>query len=63
MPLEHYCYAIDPALFENDDMVVLVDDEITTGKSALNFIRAIQSKYPRKKYGVVSLLDWRSVSR
>ncbi|WP_378951191.1 phosphoribosyltransferase [Pelosinus sp. sgz500959] len=60
--MEHYCYAIDPTLFENEDMIVLVDDEITTGKSALNFIRAIQSRYPRKRYGVVSLLDWRSES-
>jgi len=59
---EHYCYAIDPALFDNGDMVVLVDDEITTGKSALNFIKAIHSQYPRKTYGVVSLLDWRSVA-
>ena len=58
--MEHYCYAIDAALFDNGDMVVLVDDEITTGKSALNFIKAIQSQYPRKRYGVVSILDWRS---
>ena len=57
---EHYCYAMDPTLFENEDMIALVDDEITTGKSALNFIRAIQQKYPRKKYAVLSLLDWRS---
>ena len=59
---EHYCYAIDPALFENEDMIVLVDDEITTGKSAINFIKAIQKQYPRKKYGVISLLDWRSTA-
>ena len=57
---EHYCYAMKPDLFENEDMIVLVDDEITTGKSALNFIRAIQRKYPRRQYGVASLLDWRS---
>jgi uracil phosphoribosyltransferase len=58
--MEHYCYALEPGLFANEDMVVLIDDEITTGKSALNFIRVIQSHYPRKKYAVVSLLDWRS---
>jgi orotate phosphoribosyltransferase len=58
--MEHYCYALEPGLFANEDMVVLIDDEITTGKSALNFIRAIQSRYPRKKYALVSLLDWRS---
>lgn len=58
--MEHYCYALEPGLFANEDMVVLIDDEITTGKSVLNFIRAIQSRHPRKKYAVVSLLDWRS---
>jgi len=59
---EHYCYAMDTGLFENEHRVVLIDDEITTGKSALNFIRAIQSQYPRKEYAVVSLLDWRSAA-
>ena len=59
---EHYCYAIDPALFDNEDIIILVDDEITTGKSALNFIKAIQRQYPRKKYGIVSILDWRSAA-
>jgi uracil phosphoribosyltransferase len=58
--VEHYCYGTQEEWFANEDMVVLVDDEITTGKSALNFIRAIQRRYPRKKYAVVSLLDWRS---
>jgi hypothetical protein len=58
--VEHYCYGTQAEWFDNEDMVVLVDDEITTGKSALNFIRAIQHRYPRKRYAVVSLLDWRS---
>jgi uracil phosphoribosyltransferase len=58
--VEHYCYAAQAEWFANEDMVVLVDDEITTGKSALNFIRAIQHRYPRKRYAVLSLLDWRS---
>lgn len=59
---EHSCYAVDPTLFQNEDTIVLVDDEITTGKSALNFIKAIQNKYPRKQYGILSLLDWRSAT-
>lgn len=57
---QHYCYAMDANLFANEDLVALVDDEITTGKSALNFIRAIQQQYPRQEYAVLSLLDWRS---
>ena len=57
---EHRCYPLDPELFASGDDVVLIDDEITTGKSALNFIRAIQNRYPRKRYAVLALLDWRS---
>ena len=57
---EHRCYSRDPEFFDTDSDVVLVDDEITTGKSALNFIRAIQSRYPRQRYTILALLDWRS---
>jgi len=57
---EHRCYPLDPEVFGADSDIVLVDDEITTGKSALNFIRAIQSRYPRQRYTVLVLLDWRS---
>ncbi|SHK29056.1 phosphoribosyltransferase family protein [Tepidibacter formicigenes] len=56
----HRFYSIDPNILESKNTVILVDDEITTGKTALNIIEAIQKKYPRKKYVVVSLLDWRS---
>jgi hypothetical protein len=55
----HRCY-VDESLFENDSPIVLVDDEVTTGKTALNIIESIQSKYPRREYTVVSILDWRS---
>ncbi|WHZ57694.1 phosphoribosyltransferase family protein [Metabacillus hrfriensis] len=55
----HRCY-VDKSLFENDSPIVLVDDEVTTGKTALNIIESIQSKYPRREYTVVSILDWRS---
>lgn len=55
----HRCYAKEDR-FENNDPIVLIDDEITTGKTALNIIRSIQSQYPRKNYTIVSLLDWRS---
>lgn len=53
------CYG-DPSLFKKDGPIVLVDDEITTGKTAINIIEAIHSQYPRKEYIVASLLDWRS---
>jgi hypothetical protein len=44
----------------NEREIILVDDELTTGKTALNIIRSIQSHFPRKEYSVVSILDWRS---
>jgi len=56
----HRCYALDPAFFCGDEPVVLVDDEITTGKTALNIIRDLQAKHPRRRYVVAALLDWRS---
>ncbi|MGP7815978.1 phosphoribosyltransferase family protein [Niallia sp. 01092] len=58
----HRCY-VDESLLHNNREVILVDDELTTGNTAINIIRAIQKKYPRKKYTVVSILDWRSAEQ
>lgn len=55
----HRCY-VDKSYFQNEQPIVLVDDEMTTGKTVLNIIRSIQEKFPRKEYIVASLLDWRS---
>ncbi|HJV17290.1 MAG TPA: phosphoribosyltransferase family protein, partial [Bacillales bacterium] len=55
----HRCYISKP-LIKNDREIILVDDELTTGKTVLNIIQSIHSKFPRKKYSVVSILDWRS---
>ncbi|WP_286228940.1 phosphoribosyltransferase family protein [Neobacillus mesonae] len=55
----HRCY-IPPEMIHNEREIILVDDEITTGKTALNIIKSIQSKFPRNEYTVVSILDWRS---
>jgi hypothetical protein len=56
---DQLCYAPEE-LFDHDRPICLVDDEITTGKTALNIISSIQKKYPRKEYVVLSLLDWRT---
>lgn len=57
----HRVYALDQYFFQDDNEVVLVDDEITTGKTAVNIIRTIKSEYPAKKiFTVVSILDWRT---
>jgi len=51
---------VEKELLESNREIILVDDEITTGKTALNIIRALHEKFPRKTYTVVSILDWRS---
>lgn len=56
---DQICYG-KRELFENNDPIVLVDDEITTGKTALNIIEALQEAYPRTEYTVLSILDWRT---
>ncbi len=55
----HRCY-IPLELIDNEREIILVDDEMTTGKTALNIIRSIHRKFPRNQYTVVSILDWRS---
>lgn len=56
----HYCYPQAVNFLQGTDPVVLIDDEITTGKTSLNIIREIQRKYPRTTYIVAALLDWRT---
>jgi hypothetical protein len=57
----HRVYALDPNFFQNNHEVILIDDEVTTGKTALNIIRTLKNKYPLKKvFTVVSILDWRT---
>lgn len=57
----HRVYASDKYLFNNKQEIVLVDDEITTGNTAINIIRTMKEQYPTKtSFTVVSILDWRS---
>ncbi len=60
--VDHRCYALNEDAFAGDEPIVLVDDEITTGKTTLNIIRDIQEHFPRKQYVIASLLDWRTDS-
>ncbi|WP_174524208.1 phosphoribosyltransferase family protein [Neobacillus soli] len=55
----HRCY-IPLDMIKNEREIILVDDEMTTGKTALNIIQSIHAKFPRHVYTVVSILDWRS---
>jgi len=55
----HRCY-IPLEMIHHQQEIILVDDELTTGKTALNIIQSIHRQYPRSEYTVVSILDWRS---
>jgi len=55
----HRCY-IPLDMIQNEREIILVDDELTSGKTALNIIQSIHSKFPRHVYTIVSILDWRS---
>jgi adenine/guanine phosphoribosyltransferase-like PRPP-binding protein len=54
----------DPALIEGPQTpVVLVDDELSTGRTAVNAIRVLQQRWPRRSYVLASLLDVRSTEQ
>lgn len=56
----HRLYA-DSAFFAGESEIVLVDDEMTTGKTNINIIKQLHAAYPHiKVYTLVSILDWRS---
>lgn len=50
---EQWLYTVPTA----DGPVVLVDDELTTGRTACNLIRELQRVHPRDRYIAVSLID------
>ena len=53
--VEQQLYPLNPSIFEEFDDIVLIDDELTTGKTALNLINKIKGK----NFGVIAILDWR----
>lgn len=61
---EEHSHATNQSLyFDKDleyDIVVFVDDEITTGKTVLNFIDQFEKYQPNKQYIVASILNWQN---
>ena len=53
--VEHSLFPYKNDFFSDFEDIVLIDDELTTGKSALNLIKCL----PGKSFGILSILDWR----
>lgn len=56
--VEHSLFPYKHDFFNDFEDIVLIDDELTTGKSALNLIRCL----PGEHFGILSILDWRDTS-
>lgn len=56
--VEHSLFPYKNEFFNQFEDIVLVDDELTTGKSALNLIKCLPGKY----FGILSILDWRDTN-
>ena len=56
--VEHSLFPCKSDFFDNFEDIVLIDDELTTGKSALNLIKCLPGKY----FGIISILDWRDAN-
>ncbi|MGE6631942.1 phosphoribosyltransferase family protein [Bacillus sp. NPDC077027] len=56
---DQLCYA-DAQLLQSDRPIILVDDEVTTGRTNMNIIRDLHAKFPRQTYTILSILDWRT---
>lgn len=58
----HLLQPSSPGLLGAADTLVLVDDEISTGATALDSIRALHALVPHRRYVVASLVDVRSAA-
>ncbi|MGM9948886.1 MAG: phosphoribosyltransferase [Lysinibacillus sp.] len=60
----HRMYTEDENLLIAHRRIILVDDEISTGKTNLNIIEQLKAAYPHlEHFTVVSILDWRNESQ
>jgi adenine/guanine phosphoribosyltransferase-like PRPP-binding protein len=56
----HLLLPADPALPAGDGPLVLVDDELSTGRTVRNTIAALHRRHPRQRYVVAALVDTRT---
>ena len=60
MPPDTCCGPSRPGLLLGAGTVVLVDDELSTGRTALNVIEAMHALAPRSRYVLAGIVDVRS---
>jgi len=58
----HLLLPADPGLLAGPGPLVLVDDELSTGQTALNTIQALHQDWPRQRYLIAALVDLRSAA-
>ncbi|SDC70406.1 TRSP domain C terminus to PRTase_2 [Geodermatophilus telluris] len=51
-----------PVTLDVPGALVLVDDELTSGRTALNTVAELQARWPRERYVVATLLDARTAA-
>ncbi|NYI06722.1 phosphoribosyltransferase [Allostreptomyces psammosilenae] len=56
----HLLLPEDPALLAGTGPLVLVDDELSTGRTCLNTIEALHALAPRTRYVIAALVDMRT---
>lgn len=56
----HKCFPLDKDNLVNSEKIILVDDEITTGKSMINIIKELKKVTNAKEFIILSILDWRN---
>lgn len=54
--VNHTIYSLDPEFINGYEKIVLIDDELTTGNTAINLMKTL----PSNSFGVITILDWRS---
>jgi len=64
---EEHCHATEQLFFLQKEEwikdardIIIVDDEVTTGKTIRNIIDQIEKHYPGKTYHIFTFLDWRN---
>lgn len=56
---QHRLVPMLPEELDNADVIVLVDDELTTGATVINTIHALHARVPHKQYIIATLVDSR----